>query len=44
MVTSAYQTESAFENIPGKLNSLAEEYKERQQRMDDRLRKEIENH
>ena len=44
MVTSAYQTESAFENIPGKLNSLAEEYKERQLRMDDRLRKEIENH
>lgn len=33
-----------YGDIPGKLNSLANEYKERQKRMDDRLKKEIENH
>jgi hypothetical protein len=38
MVTNAYQTENTYDNIPGKLNSLAEEYKKRQQKMDDRLR------
>lgn len=46
-MSSAYQTlnnENQYDNIPVKLNSLAEEYKQRQIKMDDRLKKEIENH
>ncbi|CDW80517.1 UNKNOWN [Stylonychia lemnae] len=46
-VSNAYQSlndENQFENIQGKLSSLTEEYKKRQMKMDDRLKKEIENH